>query len=99
MIIGIIGLGNMGRPIAEHLSEIGENLVIWNRTAAKAEGITGSTILKTPRAVAEASDLVISVLANDDALSSAYHGIAGILEADLTGKTIIELCTTSPELL
>ena len=97
MIIGIIGLGNMGRPIAEHLSEIGENLVIWNRTAAKAEGITGSTILKTPRAVAEASDLIISVLANDDALSSAYHGIAGILEADLTGKTIIELCTTSPE--
>ena len=31
MIIGIIGLGNMGRPIAEHLSEIGENLVIWQR--------------------------------------------------------------------
>jgi len=99
MIIGIIGMGNMGRPIAEHLSEVGEKLVLWNRTSAKAEGITGSTILKTPCAVVEASDIIISVLANDHALSTVYHGVGGILEADLTGKTIVELCTTSPEIV
>ena len=97
MTVGIVGLGNMGRPIAEHLSEVGETLALWNRTASKAEGIAGSTVMKTPRDVAEASDLVLSILADDRALEAAYHGSGGILEADLTGKTVIEFCTTSPE--
>ena len=96
MVVGVIGLGNMGRPIAEHLSDVGEKLALWNRTSKNAEGITGSTVQKTPRAVVETANVIISVLANDAALTSTYHGPGGILEADLTGKTIIELCTTSP---
>lgn len=97
MTVGIVGLGNMGRPIAEHLSEVGETLILWNRTSSKAEGIAGSTVMETPCAVAEAADIVLSILADDNALQSAYHGPGGILEADLTGKTVIEFCTTSPE--
>jgi 3-hydroxyisobutyrate dehydrogenase len=97
MTVGIVGLGNMGRPIAEHLSEVGETLVLWNRTSSKAEGIAGSTVMETPCAVAEAADIVLSILADDNALQAAYHGPGGILEADLTGKTVIEFCTTSPE--
>ena len=97
LVIGIVGLGNMGRPMAEHLSEVGETLVLWNRTADKAAGIAGSKVLKTPRAVAEAADIILSVLANDAALDAAYQGIDGLLEANLTGKTIVEVCTTSPE--
>lgn len=83
--------------MAEHLSEVGETLVLWNRTAEKAAGIAGSTVLETPRAVAESADIIMSVLANDAALGAAYHGPGGMLEADLTGKTIVEFCTTSPE--
>lgn len=97
MIVGIVGLGNMGRPMAEHLGDIGEKLTLWNRTSEKAAGITGSTVQKTPRAVVEAADVIMSVLANDGALDAAYHGAGGMLEADLTGKTIVEFCTTSPE--
>lgn len=97
MTVGIVGLGNMGRPIAEHLSEVGETLVLWNRTSSKAEGIPNSTIMKSPCAVAESADLVLSILADDRALQAAYDGRGGILEANLTGKTVIELCTTSPE--
>jgi 3-hydroxyisobutyrate dehydrogenase len=97
MSTGIVGIGNMGRPMAEHLSEIGETLVLWNRTAEKAQGISGSTVMKTPRALVESADVIMSVLANDDALNAAYHGPGGMLAADLTGKTILEFCTTSPE--
>lgn len=97
MVTGIVGLGNMGRPMAEHLSDVGETLVLWNRTAEKAAGIAASTVLETPRAVAESADVIMSVLANDTALDAAYHGPGGMLEADLTGKTIVEFCTTSPE--
>ena len=53
MATGIVGIGNMGRPIAEHLSEVGETLVLWNRSPEKAEGIPNSIIASTPRAVAE----------------------------------------------
>lgn len=97
MVVGIVGLGNMGRPIAEHLSELGETLALWNRTASKAQGIAGSTVYDTPRAVAEAAEIILSILADDRALDAAYSGPGGILEADLTGKTVVEFCTTSPE--
>lgn len=97
MATGIVGIGNMGRPIAEHLSEVGETLVLWNRSPEKAQGIPNSTIAATPRAVAEGSDIILSILANDAALQAAYHGPDGLLEADLTGKIIVELCTTSPQ--
>jgi 3-hydroxyisobutyrate dehydrogenase len=97
MVTGIVGIGNMGRPIAEHLSEVGETLALWNRTREKAEGIAGSAVLDTPRAVVESADVTLSLLANDAALQAAYHGANGMLEADLTGKTIVEFCTTGPE--
>jgi 3-hydroxyisobutyrate dehydrogenase len=97
MTTGIVGIGNMGRPIAEHLSEVGEPLVLWNRTPQKAQGIAGSTVAATPRDVAVASDIILSILANDTALQAAYHGPDGILAADLTGKVVVEFCTTSPQ--
>lgn len=97
MTIGIIGVGNMGRPIAEHLSEIGENLVLWNRTPQKAEGVPNSVIVAQPVDVVQGADVVLSLLADDTALQAAYHGPGGLLETDLSGKTIVEFCTTSPE--
>lgn len=97
MRIGIIGIGNMGRAIAERLAEDGENLTVWNRTAARAMGIPAATVLDTPADVAAASDIVLSVLANDAAIEAAYFGPGGLCTADLTGKTVIEMCTTSPE--
>lgn len=97
MATGIVGTGNMGRPIAEHLSEVGETLVLWNRTPEKAHGIPNSTVAPTPREVAMGSNIILSILANDTALHTAYYGPGGLLEADLTGKTIVELCTTSPQ--
>ena len=97
MKIGLLGIGNMGRPIAEHLAETGESLVLWNRTREKAEGIAHSVIVDTPGAVVEASDIVLSLLANDKAIESAYRGPGGLLEANLSNKVIVEFCTTSPE--
>lgn len=97
MVVGIVGVGNMGRPMAEHLSEVGEVLVLWNRTADKAAGIENSTFVGTPAQVVDGADVILSILANDDAINTAYHGAGGMLEADLTGKTIVEFCTTSPQ--
>ncbi|MEZ7812238.1 MAG: NAD(P)-dependent oxidoreductase [Paracoccaceae bacterium] len=99
MTTGIVGIGKMGRPIAEHLSENGEALVLWNRSSDKALNIARSAVVATPKAVAENSSILLSILANDLALEATYHGPNGLLEADLTGKTIVELCSTSPAMV
>ena len=97
MVIGIVGIGNMGRPIAEHLAEVGETLVLWNRTRERAQGIPNSEVAQTPRDVANQANIILSLLANDGAIDAVYRGTDGILQADLTGKTVVEFCTTSPE--
>lgn len=97
MNIGLVGIGNMGRPIAEHLSDLGEDLVLWNRTPEKAQGIANSRVVATPADVAAEADIVLSLLADDTALQRAYHGPDGLLQADLTGKVVVEFCTTAPE--
>lgn len=96
-MIGIVGLGNMGRAIAERLLAEGEELVVWNRSPGKADGLAGVTEASTPADVAARADVVLSVLANDAAIEAVYYGRAGLLSAPLDGKVIVELCTTSPE--
>jgi 3-hydroxyisobutyrate dehydrogenase len=97
MTIGLIGIGNMGRNIAEHLVDEGQALLLWNRTRAKAESVIGAQVADRPVNVAQGADIILSILANDGAIDTVYKGPGGILEADLTGKTVVEMCTTSPE--
>lgn len=97
MIIGLVGVGNMGRAIAERLIEQGHELLLWNRTPAKAEGIEGATSCSTPVEVAAGADVVLSILANDEAIAAVYSGQGGLCSADLSGTTVVEMCTTSPE--
>ncbi|SMY08037.1 NAD(P)-dependent oxidoreductase [Flavimaricola marinus] len=98
MRIGIMGIGNMGRAIVDRLVEQGQSPVgVWNRTAAKAAGIDGTEQADTPAALAAASDIVLSLLANDAAIEAAYFGQGGLCSAPLNGTVIVEMCTTSPE--
>lgn len=97
MRIGLIGVGNMGRAIAERLLDCGYDLAVWNRTRAKAEAVDGATVCDTPASVAAASEVVISILANDAAIETAYGGDGGLCSGSLAGRTIVEMCTTSAE--
>ncbi|MGI9493075.1 MAG: NAD(P)-dependent oxidoreductase [Geminicoccaceae bacterium] len=97
MIVGLVGVGKMGRAVAERLVEQGHELLLWNRTAAKTEGIAGATPCPTPAELAAGADVVLSILANDEAIAAVYSGPVGLCSADLNGTTIVEMCTTSPE--
>ncbi len=96
-MIGVIGLGNMGYAIANRLISEGEKLTVWNRTAYKAEGLTGAQVAASPNEVVQASDVILSVLANDEATEAAYFGENGILSNSLSGKVVIDFCTMAPE--
>jgi len=95
-MIGIIGLGNMGHAVARRLGAEGENLTVWNRSAEKADGLSGVDIAATPADVVKSSDVILCLLANDEANEAVYFSEHGILSTALSGKVIVDLCTMAP---
>ena len=71
--IGFIGLGNLGRPMAENLLAAGFPLRVYNRTAEKARPLVerGASLADAPHLVAEAGGVVLSCLADDRAVEAA----------------------------
>jgi 3-hydroxyisobutyrate dehydrogenase-like beta-hydroxyacid dehydrogenase len=94
--VGLIGLGNMGTAVAERLLDAGHRLVVHNRTPGKAAGLAdrGADVAETPAALAAVSDLVLTSLADDEALVQ----VAGeVIAAAQPGTVLVDLSTVSPE--
>ena len=96
--IGFVGLGAMGTRIAGRLLE-GNTLYGTNRTAAKAGDLTGRGMVwrDTPRAVAEAADVVFSMVTDDAALDAIASGPDGILAGLAAGTVYVDMSTVSPQ--
>ena len=97
-IVGFIGLGSMGFPIARNLVESGYKLRVYNRTVQKAEPLVdkGAELGKSPADVVEPGGIVISMLANDQALEEVVLGENGILQKLGNGGIHISMSTVSP---
>ncbi len=98
--VGFIGLGVMGVAMASNLLRKGFEVAVYNRTSGKAEALLalGAKQLVTPAAVAEASDVVITMISNDAAIREVYFGVNGILASARSGLIIIDSSTISPTL-
>jgi 3-hydroxyisobutyrate dehydrogenase-like beta-hydroxyacid dehydrogenase len=96
--IGFIGLGAMGGRIAGRLLGAGHQVYGTNRTAAKAAPLIerGLAWRDTPREIAEAADVVFSMVTNDDALDGVASGPSGLLEGLGAGKVWVDMSTVSP---
>jgi 3-hydroxyisobutyrate dehydrogenase len=98
MHIGVAGLGAMGGAIAARLMEVGHQVTVWNRTAAKTAPLAeaGAKVVASPAAVAAASEAVITILTDGAAIDAVYHGPSGLLSGDMKGKLFIEMSTVPP---
>jgi 3-hydroxyisobutyrate dehydrogenase-like beta-hydroxyacid dehydrogenase len=87
----------MGGLMAQRLLEKGHSLTGYNRTRAKAQPLIdkGMKFAPTPRAVAEATDVVFSSVANSAALTSIAEGPDGILAGLSRGKLFVDMSTVS----
>jgi 2-hydroxy-3-oxopropionate reductase len=96
--IGFIGLGVMGRPMAQNLMEAGYELVLYNRTLEKAEEIAGdgSTVAESPREAAESCDLIVLMLPDSPQVEEVVEGEDGVLEGLKEGALIVDMSTISP---
>ncbi len=95
MQLGWIGLGHMGVPMAKRLLDGGHGLTVYNRTYEKTAPLTerGATAVKEAKDVVRQSDIIFVMLADGPAVASVLKRI----QAGLTGKTIVNLSTISPE--
>jgi 3-hydroxyisobutyrate dehydrogenase len=98
--VGFIGLGLMGRPMAANLLKAGFDLTVWNRTASRADALVaqGAKRGATPREVASAADVVITIVSDPPALESVLWGEAGVLAGLRRGSALIDSSTVSPNL-
>jgi 2-hydroxy-3-oxopropionate reductase len=94
--VGFIGLGIMGKPMAENLIEAGYDLVVYNRTRAKAEELEGAMVAGSPKEVAERSDLIITMLPDSPQVDEVLAGEDGVFEGVEDGNLIVDMSTISP---
>ena len=84
-----IAFGTMGSAIGALLVACNHDLIAWSRDQRKVEASKIAAYASTSRQVMDQSDVIISILADDEANECAYFGVGGICEARLDGKVII----------
>ncbi len=96
--IGFVGLGVMGSRMVKRLLAAGHSVIGHNRTRSKAQWLldAGMNWAETPRAAAEAAPIVISMIANTEALRVVATGPSGILAGLSAGKIYVDMSTVSP---
>lgn len=99
MKLGLAGIGRMGAAMAQRLLGVGHELTVWNRTPEKCAPLAalGAKVARTPRELAGAADLVLTILTNAEAIDATYAGADGLLAGDVTGKLFVEMSTVRPQ--
>jgi 3-hydroxyisobutyrate dehydrogenase len=95
--VGFAGLGRMGAPMARNLARAGVALTLWNRTRGKAEALAaelGCAVADSPRALAQASDVVVTMLADDASSEDVHSGPDGLFAGG--AGWLVEMGTMSP---
>ena len=96
--IGFIGLGIMGRPMAQNLLKAGFQVTVYNRTKPPVDLLvsSGAARAQSPKAVADRSDVVITMVTDSEAVKEVILGREGVIEGARGGLVVIDMSTISP---
>src|ERR687895_454889 len=97
-LVGFIGLGIMGRPMARNLLAAGFPLVVHSRSPGPVDELVaaGAERATSPREVAERAPIVITMLPDTPDLELVLHGPNGLLEAVGPGHLVVDMSTVDP---
>jgi 3-hydroxyisobutyrate dehydrogenase len=96
--VAFVGLGVMGYPMAGHLKAGGHEVMVYNRTTAKAEAWVaqhGGTLAETPRQAVEGAEIAFSCVGNDDDLRGVVLDDDGIFAGLAAGSIYVDNTTAS----
>lgn len=93
MSIGFIGLGNLGSAIAKRFQAMGEDVIVWNRTASRANEKGFNKVVTTPKELIQRCDTICMCLFDSNAVNNVLTMNDGLLSENLEGKTIIDFTT------
>jgi 2-hydroxy-3-oxopropionate reductase len=97
-MIGFIGLGVMGKPMARNLMAAGHDLTVYSRTRADVDELAaeGATAAASPRDVAEACETTIAMLPDSPQVEQVLDGPDGVLAGAAPGSLVVDMSTISP---
>lgn len=95
--VGFIGLGSMGSRLAGRLLAAGYEVHGYNRSREKAEALIRDGLMwhDTPRALAAASDITITMVSDDAALGAVASSADGLVAGLSSGKVYVDMSTVS----
>lgn len=98
--IGWIGTGVMGSSMCGHLIDAGFSATVFSRTKAKSQGLIdkGAAWADSPKAVAEASDVVFSIVGFPADVREVMLGENGALAGCKQGNVLVDMTTSDPSL-
>ncbi|MFL5327889.1 MAG: NAD(P)-dependent oxidoreductase [Gemmataceae bacterium] len=99
--VGFLGTGVMGAAMAGHILRAGYDLTVFSRTKSKAEPLlaAGAKWAATPRAVAEQSDIVCSIVGYPKDVREVFLGPAGVIAGCRPGMILVDMTTSEPSLV
>jgi len=100
MKIGWVGLGTMGTPMVRNLLAKGFRVCVYNRTRAKERELIeiGATAADSLRQLSQDSDMVITMVTDDEAVEQVYNSSGGLLANPKPGILMIDMSTVSTEI-
>lgn len=98
MKIGFIGLGIMGKPMSKNLIKAGYELIVSNHSpkAAKELAALGAEVMETPKQIAAAADIIITMLPNSPQVKEVALGENGLVEGAKKGSVLIDMSSIAP---
>lgn len=98
MKIGIIGIGMLGEAVAQNLLNLGFDVSVYNRTKEKAAEVekNGATVMNSPKAVADNSELIIIIVKDASAVKEVSFGKNGIIESENKKLIVADMSTIEP---
>ncbi len=96
--VGFVGLGVMGRPMAQNLIKAGHRLIVHNRSRGAVDEVvaSGATAGGSPADVARQATVIITMLPDTADVELVITGADGILTAVQRGAVVIDMSSISP---
>jgi 3-hydroxyisobutyrate dehydrogenase-like beta-hydroxyacid dehydrogenase len=95
---GFLGMGIMGRAMAENILKAGYELMVFNRTPEKTAALSeaGARVAASQKEIADWAEIIIIMVTDMEAIDDLLSGVQGLLAGEIADKTVINMSTVSP---